>query len=115
MKSVDYKTVELEDFSAPGAKGAGIRWLISEADGAENYAMRMIELEPGGQSPSHTHGSEHEVFVWRGQGEVRLEGAAHPLAPGTVVFVPPDVHHQFVNTSDRERIEFICVIPIERK
>ena len=115
MKSVDYKSVKLESFSAPGAKGAGIRWLIAEADGAENFAMRMIELEPGGQSPFHSHDSEHEIFVWKGRGEVRMEDQTRPISPGTVVFVPPGVDHQFLNTSDRERLEFICVIPIAQK
>ena len=115
MKSVDYKSVELEPFAAPGAEGAGIRWLISEADGPGNFAMRMIEIEPGGQSPLHSHDSEHEVFVWKGRGEVRLKDKTHPISPGTVVFVPPGAGHQFLNTSDRERLEFICVIPIDKK
>ena len=114
MKSVDYKSVELEPFVAPGAERAGIRWLISQADGAENYAMRMIEIEPGGQSPQHTHESEHQVFVWRGEGEVLLNDKRHRLSPGTVVFVPPGTDHQFLNTS-QQRLEFICVVPIEKK
>ena len=115
MTSVDYKSVKLEPYISPDAERTGIRWLISEADGAENYAMRMIQIEPGGHSPSHTHESEHEVFVWRGEGEVRLNDKHHRLCPGTVVFVPPGVDHQFLNTSDREQLEFICVVPIVKE
>jgi quercetin dioxygenase-like cupin family protein len=40
------KAVEVE-----GAKDAGIRWLISKEDGAENFAMRIFEIEPGGGIP----------------------------------------------------------------
>ena len=115
MKRVDYKSVELEPFLGPDTKGAGIRWLIGEKDGAGNFAMRMIEIEPGGYSPLHRHPGEHEIFIWRGSGRISLEGKTHPLSPGTVVFVPAQAEHQFVNTSGEEKLEFICVIPIEKK
>jgi quercetin dioxygenase-like cupin family protein len=114
MKVVGYKSVELEPFTAPDARGAGIRWLIALRDGAHNFAMRMIELEPSGYTPCHTHPGEHEVFVWRGQGELRLAGVTHPLVPGTVAFVPAETEHQFVNTSGENSLEFICVIPIAK-
>jgi len=112
LKIVDYKSVELEPYTARGAKGAGVRWLISQADGAGNFAMRMIDIEPGGQSPQHSHAGEHEVFIWRGEGELRMSDKNHRLSPGTVIFVPPGEEHQFLNTSQQERLEFICVIPV---
>ncbi|OGG02622.1 MAG: hypothetical protein A3F83_03290 [Candidatus Glassbacteria bacterium RIFCSPLOWO2_12_FULL_58_11] len=114
MKHVDYKSVKFEPFEGADARGAGIRWLIGDKDGAENFAMRMIEIDPGGYSPCHSHKSEHEVFVWRGKGELRLEGSNHPLLPGTAVFVPGEVLHQFVNVSESEKLEFICVVPIKK-
>ena len=49
-----------------GAKDVEIRWLISKEDGAENFAMRMFELQPGGHTPLHTHPHEHEVFIVEG-------------------------------------------------
>lgn len=107
----DYKSVELEKFAGEGSKGAGIRWLISRETGAPNFAMRMIELEPGGHSPHHSHEGEHEIFVWRGRGRLRIEGEDHELEPGTFALVPEGVEHQFVNASGSEKLEFICVIP----
>ena len=115
MKHVDYKRVELEPYQGPDAKGAGIRWMIGEKDGAENFAMRMIELEPGGYTPYHHHPGEHEVFIWRGEGKLRLADKTYPLTPGTAVFVPPQTEHQFVNTSNSEKLEFICVVPLAKK
>ncbi|MEA1965323.1 MAG: hypothetical protein U9O41_09435 [Candidatus Aerophobetes bacterium] len=47
-----YEDVPL-DRESNGQK-AGIRWLISRKDGAENFAMRMIEVEPGGPTPFHS-------------------------------------------------------------
>ena len=115
MKNVDYKSVELEHFPDPQSRGAGIRWLIGQADGAPNFAMRMIEIEPCGYSPCHSHQGEHEVFVWSGRGELKIEGRTLPLVPGTAVFIPEKVEHQFVNSSDTGKLEFICVIPLKKQ
>lgn len=112
MKIVDYKTVELENVSSDDAKGAGIRWLVGERDGAGNFAMRMIELEPEGYSPLHSHSAEHQVFVWKGKGVLEVEGKQHLLEPGVTAFVPGGVTHQFRNTSKYSKLEFICVIPL---
>lgn len=112
MKSADYRTVELEKFTGDDSKGAGIRWLVAERDGAKNFTMRMIELEPEGYSPCHSHPYEHEVFVWKGQGVLEMEGRQHKLEPGVVAFVPEGVKHQFRNTAPASKLEFICVIPI---
>ena len=111
MKHSDYRDVPLENFAGDGASGASIRWLVGERDGAENFAMRMIELAPGGHSPSHSHAGEHEVFVWSGKGELTIEGKNYPLEPGITAFVPEGTDHQFRNTGD-EKLEFICVIPL---
>ena len=57
-----------------GAKNVGVRWLISKDDGAQNFAMRMFELQPGGHTPLHTHQHEHEVFALEGRGTFVYEG-----------------------------------------
>jgi quercetin dioxygenase-like cupin family protein len=111
MKHTDYQSVPLEKFAGDGASGTGVRWLVGERDGAENFAMRMIEVEPGGHSPCHAHPGEHEVFVWRGSGELMIDGKNYILKPGTAAFVPEGIEHQFRNTGD-ENLEFICVIPL---
>ena len=40
MKHVNYSDVELEEAKMDGIKDVSIRWLISEKDGAQNFAMR---------------------------------------------------------------------------
>ena len=115
MKHTPYQEIELKPFSGEDTRGAGIRWLISERDGAENFAMRMIELEPGGYSPRHCHPGEHEIFVWKGTGELQVGGRSYPLRPGIAAFVPGGTEHQFINTSPDQKLEFICVIPLAGK
>jgi quercetin dioxygenase-like cupin family protein len=95
---------------AEGVKDVGVRWLISKDDGAENFAMRMFELQPGGHTPLHTHLHEHEVFVLEGQGTFVYEGQEHPFSPEYVIFVPAGSEHQFKNTGN-SIMRMLCLIP----
>ena len=93
-----------------GAEGVEIRWLISKEDGAENFAMRMFELQPGGHTPLHTHPHEHEVFIVEGTGTFRCEGEDYEFAPEHVIFVPGNAEHNFKNIGD-STLRFLCLIP----
>lgn len=106
-----YRDVKLE--KPKGAK-AGLRWVISEQDGAPNFDMRVVEIEPGGQSHHHRHPWEHEVFVLKGTGIVFQKGHEALVTPGTAVFVSPGEEHCFRNTG-HETMEFICIIPSRSK
>lgn len=65
-----------------GAHGATIRWVITEADGSHNYALRVIELEPHGNTPHHTHWFEHQNYVVEGEGEVTIGDTVYPVKAG---------------------------------
>jgi len=110
MKHVHYSDVELEDPTEDGTKDVKLRWLISKKDGAENFAMRLFEIKPGGYTPLHQHDWEHEVFVFEGKGVTKNKENEKPFYQGDVFFVPPMEWHQFVNTSD-ETLKFLCLIP----
>ena len=109
MKVMNYKDAELK--SEKAAKGAGIRWLLSERDGETDMAMRVIEIEAGGQTPDHAHSWEHQVFMLKGEGRVVAGGETRAIAPGSAIFVAPDENHTFHNDSD-ETMEFVCMIPV---
>lgn len=114
MKHVNYEDVPLEIPAEEGIKDLKIRWLISEADGAENFAMRMFEAEPGGNSPWHNHDWEHEVFILEGEGTARSAEGEAPIKAGDVLFIPPNTQHQLINTGDK-LLRFLCLIPIKKK
>jgi quercetin dioxygenase-like cupin family protein len=99
------KAVEVD-----GAKGAEMRLLISQADGAENFVMRMFELQPGGHTPLHTHAHEHEAFIVEGQGVFICEGQEHEFGAEYVIFAPPNKEHRFKNTGDSV-LRMLCLIP----
>jgi quercetin dioxygenase-like cupin family protein len=63
VKHIHYLDQEAEKTETDGAKGAVIRHIITEKDGAPNFNLRVVTIEPGGQSPNHSHPWEHEFFV----------------------------------------------------
>ena len=96
------------------APGVTIRWVIDEQhDGAPNYALRVIEVAPGGHTPDHTHPFEHENFVIEGQGRVLIQESWHDVKVGDVVFVPAGVRHCYANAGGSP-FKFLCGIPAER-
>lgn len=112
-KAVHYTDVPAQVFG-PEAPGVTIRWVIDEkADGAPNYALRVIEVQPGGHTPKHTHPYEHENFVVEGHGRVLIGDEWHEIGPGSVVFVPADVLHTYENAGDAP-FRFLCGIPTSR-
>ena len=95
--------------------GASIQWLITEKEGAPNFAMRIINVKAGGSTPYHRHFWEHEVYVIEGDGVVLDEdGKETHVGVGDVVFIPSREKHQFVN-SHEATLRFICVIPINKE
>ena len=110
MKVEKSSNISINPVEMDGAKDVGIRWLISKEDGAENFAMRMFELQPGGHTPLHTHSQEHEVFVLEGEGTFVFEGGEHPFGSEHVIFVPSNKEHRFMNTGN-SLLRMLCIIP----
>lgn len=114
MKHSHYKDVLLEEVTMEGAKGAKVRWLVSQKDGAPNFAMRMFELDCGGFTPYHSHSWEHENFIVEGEGSLVTENGEIPFNSGDVIFVPPYMKHNYKNTGDKV-LKFLCMVPLEKK
>ena len=110
MKHVHYTDVELEEPTEEGIKDVKVRWLISKKDGANNFAMRLFEIQPGGNTPLHQHDWEHEVFVLEGKGSTKDKNNEKTFKERDVFFIPPMEWHQFVNTGDKT-LKILCLIP----
>ncbi len=113
MKVFNYRDVELEEVKEEGAEKIKVRWLITEKTGAENFAMRLFEVEPGGYSPLHEHPWEHEVYVLEGEGVVVGGDVEKRIGPGDVIFIPPNERHQLRNVG-AGTLKFLCLIPIRK-
>ena len=108
-----YEDVGARPVDIEGAKEVKVRWLISQKEGAPNFAMRLFEISPGGFTPLHTHDWEHEVFILEGKGVANDGEKETKLKSGTVVYVAPKEKHQFKNTGS-ETLKFLCLIPIKK-
>jgi quercetin dioxygenase-like cupin family protein len=75
--------------------------------------MRVFEIAPGGYTPRHDHGWEHEVLVLAGEGVVWSEDGEQRLVEGDTVLVAPGEKHQFRNEGDAV-FRFVCLIPNQR-
>lgn len=110
MKVIHCEQIEAAPVDVSGAANCRMRCLIGPHDAAPSFSMRQFELAPGGHTPKHMHGHEHEVFILEGEGIVLEGDREHALQPGTAVFVPPNQLHQFRNTGGGP-LKFLCLIP----
>jgi len=110
MKILHYQDVKAKDVDE-GASKLSVRWLITKEIGAENFAMRLFEMEPGGHSPFHSHPWEHEVFILEGEGFVVGEERETKFKAGNAIFIPPNEKHQFKNNGQKI-VKFLCLVPI---
>ncbi len=110
MKVNHYEQVSKAPVTMEGAIGCEVRWLVDEAQGAPNFAMRQFEVAPGGHTPKHSHPYEHEIFVLEGSGVVLEGDAEHLLSAGDFVLVTPGEVHQFRNTGATP-LKFLCLVP----
>ncbi len=109
MKVQNYSEVDARNF--PGIDGVNIRWMVGKKDDAPNCAMRVIEVDPGRNTPFHQHDYEHEVFIIDGSGYLKDENDnQHAFQKGTVIYVKPNEWHGFFNNADKT-LRFICVVP----
>ena len=110
FKHLHYTEVPAEVVEVEGADKVTVRWVISEADGAPNFAMRIFEFEADGHSPYHAHDWEHEIFILEGDGYLTIEGEKHPFKPGDVVFIPGGTNHNF--TAGEKGLRMMCLVPV---
>ncbi|MBN2044562.1 MAG: cupin domain-containing protein [Anaerolineales bacterium] len=89
-------------------------WLIGKKEGAENFAVRYYHIGAGGFSRKEHHAYDHGVIILHGKGEVLIGEEKKPFSQGDVIYIPPDIEHQLINTG-KEPMGFLCIIPAKRK
>ncbi|GAB4158533.1 MAG: cupin domain-containing protein [Planctomycetota bacterium] len=110
MKNSYFADIENRTVIMDGVKDVSVRMLISRADGAPNFSMRMFELQPGGHTLRHSHNYEHLVYIVEGEGELFFEGSTNKFEGGHAILVEPGKLHQFRNTGNTT-LRFLCLIP----
>ncbi len=106
----NYKDVKEEVVTIADSKQTTIRWLITDKDGAINFATRRIKIDPGGEIGLHEHPEEHHIYVLEGKAKLLgPSGVGDSIHEGDVLFIPPHEIHGFLNDF-AEPFIFICII-----
>jgi quercetin dioxygenase-like cupin family protein len=114
MKIIPIGQVEKKKVEMEGASGAWKQLPLGSKDGAPVYSFRVFTLEPGGNTPFHSHPYEHMNFIIEGQGMlVNEEGKEHPVKAGDFALVHPREKHQYKNNSSVSVFRMICGVPKE--
>ncbi len=77
----------------------GVFRQLRPALGVTAFGINQLELPPGGEALLHDHrgdGQEEVYVVVGGSGTIRVDGGEQPLAPGKLVFLPPEASRQMV-------------------
>ena len=109
---VNAKQVEEEPLLKRDAKSTKVRYLIDQRHGANNFYLRIYEIEPGGQTPHDQHPYEHQVYVLSGRAKLLTMMDDIPtlrdVGEGDVVYIGPNQVHQFSNPN-KESFRMLCV------
>lgn len=94
------------------ANGHADPTLFPANTGFDGLAMGYQSVAPGGRVREHSHGGQIELQIcFRGRGRVVVDGASHPLEPGTACFLGYDVKHEIINEGDEELVMLWVVSP----
>lgn len=80
-----------------------VRVLLSPLlqEGLENFAVGVTEVPPGQQGSRHNHPDACEVWLFfEGTGKAIVGGVEYETRPGVVIYTPPGIYHQFINTGE---------------
>lgn len=113
MRITNFKDSPFKKVDDPKAENVEMQVLISAEHGAPNFAMRVFKVGSNGHTPYHTHNWEHEAFILDGEGTITVEGKETKFKYGDAIFVPPNVEHQFKNSSKND-LFFLCLIPVDK-
>ena len=93
----------------PAGEATRTQVLLGREDGAPNFAMRRFSMGEGGGMPRHTNTVEHEQYVLCGRGRVTIDGEAHEVAAGDVLYIPAGSPHSYEVLE--APFEFLCMVP----
>ena len=78
----------------------------------DGLSMGYQHIAPGCRVRPHSHGEQVELQIcFRGRGHVLVDGATHPLVPGTACMLGYDVKHEIVNDTDAELVMLWVITP----
>jgi quercetin dioxygenase-like cupin family protein len=100
--------------SALAWEGVTRQVLVGSAAEPVAFQLRYFEIRPGGFSSFERHRHAHAIVVLRGRGTARVGQQTFEVRPFDVVYIPPNVPHQFCNPDPQEQFGFLCPVDADR-
>ena len=69
-----------------------------------SVSTRLIKLKPTGHTETHSHDRVHHVLCVDGEAILETDSETVPLANHTLVMVPEQVPHRFINKTETQAI-----------
>src|ERR671935_1935007 len=86
--------------------------LFPARTGFDTLAMGCQTIAPQSRVREHSHGDQVELQIcFRGRGRVVVDGASHPLVPGTACLLGYDVKHEIINDGAEELVMLWIITP----
>jgi quercetin dioxygenase-like cupin family protein len=109
IKSVD----EFEEMEGSG----GATWRLARKTlGAQSFGFNVVDIEPGGQIPEHSHAGDNqeEVFIiLDGQAKIVADDEEHDAPAGTYCRYAPEVKRTIRNDSDAPVRALLIGVPVD--
>jgi mannose-6-phosphate isomerase-like protein (cupin superfamily) len=109
-----FKVIRTQEFVRSASPAPGERQrvqILSSSDHAGLLAGIFGSIPPAqpGETPSyHFHRRRESIIqILSGDGTEMVEGNAVPLAPGDVIYLPPNVKHTLMNNSATEELRYM--------
>jgi len=105
-----YNDIKKTKVEMDGVVGTTKMVPIGKPEGWDDHTLRVFTIDPGGNTPKHSHDWEHVNYIMAGKGKLTIGDKTHEVEKGDFALVPPNEMHQFENPYD-EKFEFICIVP----
>jgi mannose-6-phosphate isomerase-like protein (cupin superfamily) len=74
------------------------------------FGLGTQSVAPGGYVREHTHDrNEEAVYVIEGHGRAVVDGKEFPIGPDSVIFLPKNMRHMFINDGET-RLRWVWLI-----
>jgi quercetin dioxygenase-like cupin family protein len=77
-----------------------------------SLSMGLYVLAAGSDDPQEPHTEDEVYYVLTGRGSIRVSGASHKVAAGSLVFVPAQAVHRF-HTIEEDLTLLVFFAPAE--
>lgn len=99
MDKIDFEKIEGMKF--PSGRQTKVIVGANSPIQAENFVLGIVELEPNGKVPLHSHEQEEVYVILEGKGKIRVGEEVSPVRSGIAVYLPPHTEHELINDSDQ--------------